>query len=75
MAPTTETLEGVGRRAQGISQRFTSFVLMTRQPKVLPAPPGTTRAFFCLTLLCLPSWRAENTLSLRELKVECISLE
>lgn len=43
MAPTTETLEGGGRRAQGISQRFTSFLVMTRQPKVLPPPPETTQ--------------------------------
>lgn len=43
MAPTTETLEGGGRRAQGISQRFTSFLVMTRQPKALPPPPEATQ--------------------------------
>lgn len=69
MAPTTETLEGGGRRAQGISQR--SFLVITRQPKVLP-PPETTQPFFFffnLKLLCVcpagelklhflyPNWR------------------
>lgn len=47
MAPTTETLEGGGRRAQGISQRLTSFLFIARQPEVLP-PPETTRPFFSL---------------------------
>lgn len=47
MAPTTETLEGGGRRAQGISQRFTSFLVITRQPKVLP-PPETTQPFLSI---------------------------
>lgn len=66
MAPTTETLEGGGRRAQGISQRFTSFLVITRQPKVLP-PPETTQAFLVFSLfnatLCVPSWRTETALS------------
>jgi len=39
MAPTTETLEGGGRRIQRISQGFRSIVVITRQPKSLRQPP------------------------------------
>lgn len=75
MAPTTETLERGGRRAQGISQRFTSFLVITRQAKVLPPSETARPFFFCLTTLCVPSWSTKTALSLHELKVECISLE
>lgn len=48
MAPTTETLEGGGRRVQGISQGFRSILVMTCQPNFLHQPPPvkTTEAFF-----------------------------
>lgn len=52
MAPTTETLEGGGRRVQRISQGFRSILVMTCQPKFLHQPPPvkTTWPFFFLNV-------------------------